>query len=312
VPELASRTIRNAIATLDVDVVLCHYAGLAGGYLRTWERTGVPLVVHCHGQDVPWEIPRPTVVRRRFDQQRIRRLRRLSQYAIIIANSHFTASRLEAVGISRDRIYVKPLSVPAPPSFRTRPEHAGGVEILYLGRLTAFKGPVETIRAFDLARQRGLQGQLTIAGDGQLRGACESEATKSSSRRDIRFVGAVDSETGAQLRAKADIFTAHNRMNARDGQVEAFGVSVIEAMADGLPVVTGASGAVCETVLDGTTGLLFAPDDVDAHAEALVELGGSQSLRDELGRHGWERARALYSPELERTRLHEIFTKAIR
>ncbi|MCH8923254.1 MAG: glycosyltransferase, partial [Planctomycetes bacterium] len=71
--------------------------------------------------------------------------------------------------------------------------------------------------------------------------------------------------TGERLRAEADIFTAHNCTGPITRQEEAFGVSIVEAMAAGLPVVSGRSGSLPEIVEDRVDGILVEPGDREAH-----------------------------------------------
>ncbi len=63
--------------------------------------------------------------------------------------------------------------------------------------------------------------------------------------------------------------------------LEPFGLSVVEAMAHGLPVVAAGGGAHLETV--GEDGLLFPPGDAPAAAAALARLGGDPALRRSVG-----------------------------
>jgi glycosyltransferase involved in cell wall biosynthesis len=71
--------------------------------------------------------------------------------------------------------------------------------------------------------------------------------------------------------------------------------SVLEAMAAGLPVVGTDVNGTREVVVDGETGLLVPPDDVDALTDALRTLFADASLRRAMGRRGRERAEREYS-----------------
>ena len=79
---------------------------------------------------------------------------------------------------------------------------------------------------------------------------------------------------------------------------EGLPLSIIEAMFAELPVVAADVGSVRELVVDGETGLLVPPDDVDALTSALATVGASAERRRTLGRAG--RARALENFSLER------------
>jgi glycosyltransferase involved in cell wall biosynthesis len=125
------------------------------------------------------------------------------------------------------------------------------------------------------------------------------------------MLGAVTSLDGAALRASADIFTAHNQTGRSTNQTESYGVSVVEAMAASIPVVTGRSGGVTETVVDGETGVLVSPGDIEGHARALFELARRPEWRTWLGANGLRRARAEFSIERETARLRELLCRAI-
>ena len=123
------------------------------------------------------------------------------------------------------------------------------------------------------------------------------------------FRSEVEADRGEQLRQEADLFTAHNQLGPASGQEEAFGVSIIEAMAAGLPVVSGRSGSL-EEVIGDEAGILVEPGDVAAHGRALVRLASSPQLRQTMGAAGWRRCRERFTIERESTQLRQILLSA--
>jgi glycosyltransferase involved in cell wall biosynthesis len=71
---------------------------------------------------------------------------------------------------------------------------------------------------------------------------------------------------------------------------EPFGQVVLEGMAAGLPVIATASGGPLEVITDRVDGLLVAPNDVGAMADAMRRVRASPELREDLGSRGRERA----------------------
>ncbi len=287
--------------------VLCHYLTTAVRLRELWERDDVRCFVHCHGHDVTWN--------RRFEAfpmlpahgfSYAKHVKALIGKVNLIANSRVTRQSLLDFGFPDSDIAVKHLSIDTDritPHFHSERQ---ALKIVYLGRLTDCKGPLETIRAFEMARDRGLKGTLHLIGDGPLRARCDALAHRSKWGRDIKLYGALPSEQAMKILADADIFSAHNKRSLRTQQEEAFGVAVIEAMAYGVPVVTGRSGGVTETVQHGVTGLLVKPGDVAEHAESLVALYRSPGLRGRMGRAGRCRAEAKFDTRVERRRLQSI------
>ena len=302
-----AEVLREAVEDPAVTRILVHYLEFALRYREVWAHTSKKLFVHCHGYDVTWDLrAHETPDQPAHAPDYVSRVRELSAKAILIANSAVTADKLKSVGISGERIVIKPLGVPVSERSPTKPERDHGLNILYLGRLVDFKGPDLVIRAFELACEKGFDGTLAIAGDGPLRATVELMRRESRFADRIKILGAVDAETGERLRDAADVFTAHNRTGPLSRQEEAYGVSIVEAMAAALPVVTGRSGGVEETVVDGETGILVSPGDVEAHAEAFLQLARDQQLRRRMGEAGWRRAKALFSCEIERKCLLDI------
>jgi glycosyltransferase involved in cell wall biosynthesis len=308
--DLGAHRLQRIIQELRVTHVLCHYVTTALCFASTWQRSNVPVFVHCHGYDVTWNL-KGTQIRgvRRFRRDYKDRVRRLSQRVILIANSEFTKKNLEGIGVAANRIRVKYLGVPIDHELPAVRSQSTDLNLLFLGRLTDFKGPDKTIEAFDLACRQGVKGRLTMAGDGPLRWVCEKLREKSSFRDHIRLLGSVSAEHAQELLRQADVFTAHNCTGPTTNQQEAYGVSFVEAMAAGLPVTTGRSGGVCETVQPGKTGILFDPGDLFQHAAAFRTLQNWQ-LRREFGYQGWCRARDHFSLQKEKSDLSGILAEA--
>ena len=93
---------------------------------------------------------------------------------------------------------------------------------------------------------------------------------------------------------------------------ESMPLSILEAMASGLPVVASAVGGIPECVVAGETGLLVPPRRSGPLAEAIVELLGDPARRQRLGEAGRRRVHAHFSPESQTTRIETAFARAAR
>ena len=169
-----------------------------------------------------------------------------------------------------------------------------------------FKGPDIVIRAFEKACSMGFDGELIMAGDGPLRVTCELLIAHSPFKKRIRLLGAVNSDKGRKLMEEADIFTAHNCIGPLSGQEEAFGVTTIEAMAAGVPVINAKSGSIPELIEDGVSGILVQPSDIDGHAKAFMRLQSDTKLRLAIASNAWERVQSNFTREQESRNLRSI------
>ena len=302
----ARTTLLKEIKRTGITQVLCNYGTFAVKFMDVWEKVDIPLYIHFHGWDATFDFRfHDQSDKRYFSDEYPLNILKLSERATIITNSQFTKSLLIDAGIPADRIYIKYYGVPVPPTCKTH-NNQKEINVLHLGRLVDFKSPDRTIKAFEIARSRGLRGKLIIAGDGPLRITCELLKKRSPYEDSIQILGAVNAEYAKELLRDADIYTQHNVKGEISRQSECFGVSVIEAMAVGLPVVGTRSGGVNETVLDGETGILLDPGDIEGQADAICRLANDPGLRQKLGLAGHKRVSDNFSMEQETKVLRKI------
>lgn len=128
--------------------------------------------------------------------------------------------------------------------------------------------------------------QFLVIGDGPRRHDLEQLAFDLGVSNSIHFLGS--REDVPQLLNVCDIvsLTSHN---------EASPVSILEALASGVPVVASEVGSVKETVVEGETGLLFPAGDQVAFVSAMTKLLQNKALRHFLGENGRQRVVASWS-----------------
>jgi glycosyltransferase involved in cell wall biosynthesis len=157
--------------------------------------------------------------------------------------------------------------------------------ILYAGVLTPRKGLIDLFRASELLRQRGIRHEVIVAGGGPDEGA-EAEAEVRSAATDaVQFIGPQPHESMPAVYRAADIFCLPSWW-------EAMPLSLLEAMATGLPVVATMVGDVPRVVESDVSGRLVPPRNPGALAEALEPLLRDPSLRASLGAAGRRRVEA--------------------
>ena len=172
--------------------------------------------------------------------------------------------------------------------------------VLMMQRLTVEKSPEIGLRAWKESGL-GLQGwRLVVAGVGDLRASLGALADDLGIAGSVDFVGQV-ADTDRQLGASAILLAP--------APEEPFGLSVVEAMAHGIPVVAAKGGAHLETA--GDDGLLFAPGDADAAAHALVTLGNDLALRRQVGARLRDRQQQLFALPHHLDRLEGLYREVL-
>jgi glycosyltransferase involved in cell wall biosynthesis len=164
--------------------------------------------------------------------------------------------------------------------------------LISVGRFKAPKDFLTLIRA--LAQLQGDEWRALLVGEGPERPLLETEIARLGVRN-IELLGERDDVH--ELLAGADVFVLSTRS-------EGLPLSILEAMAAGLPVVASAVGGVPELIVDRGTGLLVPPADEKALAAALRELIRDRELRVRMGGAGRIRAEEGFDlPDFQRSHL---------
>jgi len=198
---------------------------------------------------------------------------------LIIAVSRFTADQVEEfLAVEPTRIRVIPHGVHVPPAAGQNTARQNLV--LFVGAIQRRKNVRGLVRAFE---RMPASWRLALAGAADGFGAAEElQAVENSPRRsDIEVLGYVTQRELEALYRRARIFV----FPSLD---EGFGMPVLEAMANSVPVIASQRSALPEVA--GDAALLVNPDDPEEIAAALLRLATDEALCEDLARRGRERA----------------------
>jgi glycosyltransferase involved in cell wall biosynthesis len=196
----------------------------------------------------------------------------------IITVSQYTADQVHhLLGVEFSRIHVVPHGVHVS---RGVPAARRENIVLFVGAIQKRKNIARLVRAFE-RMPSGWRLALAGASDGY--GAAEElQSVESSLRRtDIDVLGYVTDAQRDELYQRASIF-------AFPSLDEGFGMPILDAMANGVPVVTSRASAMPEVA--GDAALLVNPFDEEELGDAMCRLASEDGLREELIRRGIERA----------------------
>lgn len=291
------------------DVIFINFIGPALYLKKALDQIQLPVFIHVHGVDIFWEAK---------DEQSLIDIHNIgykknvlelikNNYKIqFIANSLLSRKQLLDIDIPEKKIHLKYFGVPA---YNDHKVFRKKIHILFLGRFVDFKGPDIVVRAFIEACDLGFDGVLTMAGEGPLKLTCQLLAKRSRYSERITFKPATSAEKAAELMQQADVFTMHNCRGVLSNMVEAFGVTIIEAMSYGVPVITGRCGGPEEIITDQYDGILVEPGDANAHAMAFIYLQNNTGRLRQLSNNGLKTVRTKFSLEQEKSNLLQILGK---
>lgn len=216
----------------------------------------------------------------------------VSQSTIVALERYFDADwRIVPNGVDTDLFHP---DAPAPREIRSE-----APAILFLGRFDPRNGLSTLMEAFKRVRARGRRAQLIIVGDGALRGYYRRRA---EGGRDIIFAGAVlDGRPG---------FYANSAIYACPTTKASFGITLLEAMACGTPIVCSDILGFRDVVKHGREALMVPSGDRDALANALVRLLDDAELRARLGERGRQCA-LQYDWQHVATRILDVYREVL-
>jgi glycosyltransferase involved in cell wall biosynthesis len=176
----------------------------------------------------------------------------------------------------------------APPGAPERGSESDSPTLLAVARLVRQKGLDILIHAMRPIKESVPDARLLLAGDGPERRALERLARKLGVADSVSFLG--HREDVEHLMRRAWILAHPSRW-------EGFGLVLLEAMKQGLPIVAARVSAVPEIVIPEATGLLVPPEDPRALAEAAIRALGDERFRRDAGMRGFERLVEHFSAE---------------
>jgi glycosyltransferase involved in cell wall biosynthesis len=265
------------------DVVHIHFASRASSVrkillARLALARGARLIMHAHGGGYRdyWATLSPAA--------RATNVRTLSRAHCLIVLGETWREFFASLGVPRERIVSLPNPVALPAALPKRLGRSH-VRLVYLGLFARSKGVFDVIDALTRLQPEVLgRTRLVLAGNGEMQ-----QVRELVERRGLaRFVEVRDWLSPTErdrLLASADAFVLPS-------YAEGLPMSLLEAMAWGLPVISTAVGSIPEHVHQGAQGLLVTPGDVSELAGAIERIVMDEALRRRMG----ERARSAVEP----------------
>jgi glycosyltransferase involved in cell wall biosynthesis len=256
----------SAIESIDLaeyDIVLSSASAFAKGVIT---QPHTLHICYCHTPTrYLWTDAHSYIANRRFPffvrafvQPHLTKLRIWDRLAaerphIMLANSHAVAARIERYYQRKSEVIYPPVDVDA---FSVGKGEGG--YFLTGGRLVESKRFDLVVTAFNKLRM-----PLVIFGEGR-----EFRRLKFMAGSTIRFTGYLEKQQRAKLFAEAKAFIYP--------QVEDFGITAVESMAAGRPVIGFAAGGILETVKDGETGVHFPDQTWECLGDTIVRFDASK------------------------------------
>jgi glycosyltransferase involved in cell wall biosynthesis len=189
--------------------------------------------------------------------------------------------------------------VALPPTVAPWPARQAG-SVLFLGKLGKAKGVDDLLQACAELTQRCPSLHLALGGDGD-RSAVQQQADALGVARHVELLGWVQGEQKTRLLNSCRIYVLPSYF-------EGLPMSILEAMASGVPVIATAIGGIPEAIQDGVEGYLLAPGDVQGLADRIARLLADDALAQRMGAAGRSKVERQFSTAAVMPRLEQIYT----
>jgi len=289
------------------DLVHCHYGrnGLKAILLKDLGVIDSKIVVTFHGNDVSAYLERHS--NNVYDYL-------FKKADLLQPISHVWAKKLIQLGCQPDKIMVHRMGVDCQKFVPTTKNNSQAREILVVSvaRLVAKKGLSYGISAIAqlLDHQPQLKLRYQIVGDGILRSQLAKQIEQLGIKEQVELLGWKNRQEVQQIIAQADIVLAPS-VTSETGDCEGIPVSLMETMAQAIPVVSTYHSGIPELVEDGVTGYLVPEKDITALAQKLEDLVANPSLCQTMGQAGREKVLNDYNIRLLCDRLVQIYQQLL-
>jgi colanic acid/amylovoran biosynthesis glycosyltransferase len=260
------------------DVAHAHFGPIGNAFRFVKELWKIPFIVTFHGYDFS-TVPRgedDAIYHRLFDT-----------VDAVTVNSEYVRRRVMELGCPAAKIHKLHVGLDLkdfPPRART-PRPGEPLRILTLGRLVEKKGIEYSIRSVAQVHRQHPQLRYDIIGDGPLRAELEALIVELGAEGYIVLHGAQNGDYVRRAMADAHLFILSS-VTASDNDQEGTPVSLMEAQASGLPVLSTWHSGIPEVVSDGVSGFLVPERNVEELTRRLAYLVERPEMWPELGRQG--------------------------
>jgi glycosyltransferase involved in cell wall biosynthesis len=294
------------LASREFDVVHSHWIlpqGLLAGLAATVSRT--PHVATIHGGDV-FALRGATFARLKLLAMRLADVTTANSTATLQAALDLGAAASRTVRIPMGASEPPPDSATAAMPVRASFRQGAGPLLVFVGRLIEEKGADDLLHAIAILSKNWPDIRALLVGDGQARAELKQLAARLGVAERVTFIGWVDASQVPTYLAAADVFVGPSKRSPQGWQ-EAQGLSFVEAMLSGVPVVATDSGGITDLVRHEVTGLVVPQNDPASIAAAVERLLRDDELRTSVVATAARLTRAEYTRKIAAERFSALY-----
>lgn len=273
----------------------------------------IPYFLCAHGKEVLFA--KPKTLRKKVSSL----LQKLifNKAKKIFAVSNFTKNELMKIGVHENKISVikngvniyQKSNIIECNEIKDKYGLSGKQIILTVARLDVHKGQDMVLKALPSVLKLIQNAHYVIVGTGSEEGKLRNLINDYGLNNNVTITGFIPEEELKKFYSICDIFIMTSRYLKNKKSIEGFGLTFLEANSFGKPVIGGNTGGIPDAIVDGETGLLVDPENVQEISESIIKLLSDKELSLRLGENGKERVSNSFTWERIVGNLREQFYK---
>lgn len=290
----------------DLDLMHVHYAipHAVSAYLakQVWKKAGrkIKFITTLHGTDITLMGLEPTFMPLvKFSIEESDGVTAVSRFLKEKTLTNFNVSKeIEVIYNFIDIDKYKPVEEKP---FKEHIASCGSKVLIHTSNFRVVKRVTDTIKILEKVKKE-IPAKLILIGDGPDRSECERLARELDLHKDVVFLGKQDAIE--EILPSADLFLMPS-------QSESFGLSALEAMACGVPVISTSVGGLPELVIHNQTGYIAEIGDVERMAKYTIDLLTNEKKYKSFAKNSRERAVNSFDKKLILPQYVEYYEKVL-
>jgi len=302
----AEKIICTILKNEKISLIHCHYGVSAITLIPIIRKFDIPIIVTFHGYDAS------KMLLEEDYSNKLSLFFKLNSYSITVSKN--MEVRLLKYNLNIDRNVVIPCGIDTNYFVKINEiKKLGPLILLHSGRVTPKKGVLDLAKVFNEIKELNIV--LWIMGDGVGIDNDEYDQLKAyiqefKLEKKVKLFGAQPSEEVKLRMQQSDIFILNSRVS-KDGDMEGLPVSILEAMACGLPVISTYHSGIPEIITNGENGLLVPEFDNIALREAILTLINDSELRKKLSNNALIRSQD-FSKEITIEKIQDFYRAVLK
>lgn len=279
------RFLKASLKKNEINVVLAEFGYIAEQNLQVIKELKLPLIVHFHGLDA-------SVQRIIKHHNNYKRIFEYARFIIVVSKKMY--GDLKGLGCPEEKLMYNVYG-PREDFLNVKPKFSKN-QFIAIGRFVDKKAPYYLILAFKKVLEKFPETKLIIAGNGELWNSCKNIIKYYGLANNILLPSVINKEQYLGYLQESLAMIQHS-ITADNGDSEGTPVSILEASAAGLPVISTRHAGIPDVIIDGETGLLVDEHDVESMAKKMEILLENKAWAIKLGKSGNENIRNYFSLE---------------